>query len=159
MTYIPITIINNVEQQKMIGFWNDDGKKKVLFDKKSNNILASTLGIDDFFQISKCKTTKEIWTLEVTHEGTKKVKISKLNILSQEYKLFRMIPHECILDLQKIFTHLTNHLMDLEKTFTNDVLNLKVLRELSRAWQQKVMTISQKKSLFKMPLTALFEKL
>lgn len=46
--------------------------------------------------------------------------------------MFRMQPREKILNLQKRFTHLKNHLMALEKTFTNDELNLKVLRSLTR---------------------------
>lgn len=33
--YVPKMVINNVEQEKVKGFWNDDDdKNKVLFDKK-----------------------------------------------------------------------------------------------------------------------------
>ncbi|XP_073226919.1 uncharacterized protein [Cicer arietinum] len=70
-----------------------------------------------------------------------------------------MQPGESILDLQKRFSHLTNHLTALGKIFTNDELNLKVLRSLTRAWQPKVTAISEKKSLSKMSLSALFGKL
>jgi hypothetical protein len=89
--------------------------------------------MDEFFRVSTCTTTKEIWdTLVETHEGTAEVKRSRLNTLSQEYELFRMQPGESILDLQKRFVHLTNHLKALGKTLTNDELNLKVLRSLTR---------------------------
>lgn len=54
---------------------------------------------------------------------------------------------EEILDLQKRFTYLTNHLMELGKTFTNDELNLKVLRPLTRVWEPKVTPILEKKSI------------
>jgi hypothetical protein len=158
--FIPTTVTNNVEEIKVKGSWTDDDKKKVLFDKKAINILQSALGMDEFFRISHCKTAKEIWdTLEVTHEGTVEVKRSKLNTLSQEYEMFRMQPGEKILDLQKRFSHLTNHLMALGKTFSNDELNLKILRSLTREWQPKVTAISEKKSLSKMTSAALFGKL
>ena len=158
--FIPTTVVNDVVQVKIKTSWTDDDKKKLLFDKKAINMLHSALGMDEFFRISQCKTAKEIWdTLEVTHEGTEEVKRSKLNTLSQEYELFRMQPGESILDLQKRFSHLTNHLMALGKTFTNDELNLKVLRSLTRAWQPKVTAISEKKSLSKMTSAALFGKL
>ena len=98
-------------------------------------------------------------TLEITHEGTEEVKRSRLNTLSQEYEMFRMMPGENIKDLQKRFTHLTNHLIALAKVFTNNDLNLKVLRSLTRAWQPKVTAISEQKSLSKMTLAALFGKL
>ncbi|KAK2351768.1 hypothetical protein QL285_096970 [Trifolium repens] len=131
--YVPTTVTNNVEEIKVKGSWTDDDKKKVLLDKKAINIFQSALGNDEFFCISHCKTAKEIWyTLEVTHEGTVEVKRSKLNILSQEYEMFRMQPKEKILDLQKRFSHLTNHLIALGKTFSNDELNLKILRSLTR---------------------------
>lgn len=55
--------------------------------------------------------------------------------------MFRMLPGETILDLRKRFTHLTNHLMTIGKTFTNDELNLKVLRSLTRVWKPKVRVI------------------
>ncbi|KAF1864587.1 hypothetical protein Lal_00039215 [Lupinus albus] len=97
-------------------------------------------------------------TLETTHEGTEEVKRSRLNTLSQEYEMFRMKPDEKILDLQKRFTHLKNHLIALGKVLSNSDLNLKVIRSLSRQWQPKVTAISEKKSLSKMSLPALFDK-
>lgn len=67
-----------------------------------------------------------------THEGIIEVNRSRLIILSQEYEMFIMQPGESIVALQKRFVHLTNHLIALGKTFTNDDLNLKALRSLTR---------------------------
>lgn len=47
----------------------------------------------------------------------------------------------------------------LVKSLTYDELNLQVLRSLSRAWKPKVTVISEKTSIFKMSLAALFCKL
>ncbi|XP_050914784.1 uncharacterized protein LOC127129688 [Lathyrus oleraceus] len=158
--FIPTTVVNGASSTKPQGSWDDDDKKRVLYDKKAINILQSALGMDEFFRVSTCTTTKEIWdTLVETHEGTAEVKRSRLNTLSQEYELFRMQPGESILDLQKRFVHLTNHLKALGKTLTNDELNLKVLRSLTREWQPKVTAISEKKSLSTMTFATLFGKL
>lgn len=98
--------------------------------------------MDEFLWVPNWKTAKQIWdTLEVTYEGTEEVKRSKLNSLSQEYKLFKMIPHESNIDFQNRLTHLTNYLMKFEKIFTNDDLNLKFLRSLYRVWHPKVIVI------------------
>lgn len=70
-----------------------------------------------------------------------------------------MQPEESILDLQKRFVHLTNHLKALGKTLTNDELNLKVLRYLTRERKPKVTTNSEKKSLSTMTSATLFGKL
>src|ERR1044072_5748785 len=158
--FAPVCVVNGVGSSKPKASWDEDDKKKVLFDKKAINILQSALSMDEFFRISACTTAKEIWdTLVETHEGTAEVKRSRLNTLSQEYELFRMLPRESILDLQKRFVHLTNHLKALGKTLTNDELNLKVLRSLTKEWQPKVTAISEKKSLSTMTSATLFGKL
>ncbi|XP_050878843.1 uncharacterized protein LOC127082659 [Lathyrus oleraceus] len=158
--FIPTTVVNGASSTMPQGSWDDDDKKRVLYDKKAINILQSALGMDEFFRVSTCTMTKEIWdTLVETHEGMTEVKRSRLNTLSQEYELFRMQPGESILDLQKRFVHLTNHLKALGKTLTNDELNLKVLRSLTREWQPIVTTISEKKSLSTMTSATLFGKL
>ena len=38
-------------------------------DRSAQNIIASALDTNEFFRISKCKTTKEMWeTLKASHE-------------------------------------------------------------------------------------------
>lgn len=90
----------------------------------------------EFFRISNNQTAKEIWdTLEITHERTKEVKRYRLATPSKKYEIFRMLPGEWILDMQKRFTHLTNHLTALEKTLTNNNLNLMITRLLTIVWE------------------------
>lgn len=49
--------------------------KKKLHDKKTKNILSSSLGINGFLRVSNFQTTKEIWdALQVTHKGIDEVK-------------------------------------------------------------------------------------
>ncbi|XP_058733367.1 uncharacterized protein LOC131604975 [Vicia villosa] len=116
--------------------------------------------MDEFFCVSACTTAKQIWdTLVETREGTVEVKRSRLNTLSQEYELFRMQPRESILELQKRFVHLINHLDALGKKISIEEQNLKVLRSLTREWQPKVTAISKKKTLTKMTSATLFGKL
>jgi len=56
-------------------------------------------------------------TLEVTHEGTNDVKSARKHALIQEYEMFRMQKGETIVEVQKRFTHIVNHLMSLGKIF------------------------------------------
>ncbi|KAF1864678.1 hypothetical protein Lal_00031996 [Lupinus albus] len=82
---------------------------------------------------------------ETTHEGTLKVKSFRLNTHSQEYDMFCMKSREKILNLQKRFIQLTNHLIALGKVLSNSDLNLKFLRSLTKTWQPKETVISKKK--------------
>jgi len=69
--------------------------------------------------------------LEVTHEGTIKVKRARKNTLIHEYVMFRMLLGESILDVHKHFTHVVNHLLALGKTFEREELNVKVMKSLT----------------------------
>jgi len=73
--HVLTTVVKGVIAPKPETFWDDDDQNKVLYDKKTINILASFLRMDEFFRESKiCKTAKEIWdTLETTHERTEEV--------------------------------------------------------------------------------------
>jgi len=53
--------------------------------------------------------------LEVTHEGTNDVKRARKHALIQKYELFKMQKGETISDVQKLFSHIVNHLMSLGK--------------------------------------------
>jgi len=97
--------------------------------------------------------------LEVTHEGTNEVKRARKRALIQEYELFKMQQEESIVEVQKRFTHIVNHLMGLGKEFDKEELNIKVLKCLDRSWQPKVTTISESKDLSIMTIAALFGKL
>ncbi|KAL5142273.1 hypothetical protein HKD37_09G025494 [Glycine soja] len=91
--------------------------------------------------------------------STTDVKRSRINTLSHKYELFRMNQNETIQDMQKIFTHIVNHLASLGKIFPNEDLINKVLRCLIRQWQPKVTTIAESRDLTIMFLATLFGKL
>ena len=73
-------------------------------------------------------TVHEIWhTLEVTHEGTNRVKESRINPLMHDFELFQMKPSETIGDIYTRFTDVINSLKALGKTFLKFELVSKVL--------------------------------
>ena len=79
----------------------------VQYNLKAKNIITSALGMDEYFRVSNYKNAKEMWdTLQVTHEGTTNIKISRINTLTHEYELFRMNKNETIQDMKKRFTHI-----------------------------------------------------
>jgi len=72
--------------------------------------------------------------LEFNHEGTTDVKTEKKHALIQEYELFRMLPGETIVDVQKQFPHIVNHVIGLGKQFDKEELNIRILKCLNRSW-------------------------
>ena len=73
--------------------------------------------------------------------------------------MFRMHKGETIIEVQKRFTHIVNHLMSLRKTFDKEELNIKVLKCLDKSWQPKVTSKSKSTDLTSMNIASLFGKL
>jgi len=73
--------------------------------------------------------------------------------------MFRTQKGETVVDVQKRFTHIVNHLISLGKTFEREELNIKILKYLNRSWQPKVTAISKSKDLTTLTTTSFFGKL
>lgn len=99
------------------------------------NIIHSPLNSDEFLRVFVCTTAKEMSDLiQVTHEGTSEVRKAWKNLLIQEYEIFRIKQCEIIWDVQKIFTHIVNHLKGLGKIVEEEEINVKIRKSLNRMW-------------------------
>jgi len=158
--FVPMHVVKNETVKKAWSECSDNEKKKAQYDSLAKNINTSALNMDEFFKVSQCNFAKEMWEiLEVTHEGTDDVKRARKHALIQEYELFRMQPEETIVDVQKRFTYIVNHLTYLGKVFDKEKLNIKIPKCLDRSWQPKVIAIIKSRDLSKLSIAALFRKL
>ena len=136
--------------------WNELEKKTFALNVKAMNALFCALDKNEFNRVSVCETAFDIWhTLEVTHEGTSRVKESKINLLLHSFELFRMKPSETIGDMFTRFTDVVNGLKGLEKSFSDFELVNKILRSLPKSWDPKVTAIQEAKDLSNFPLEEL----
>ena len=97
--------------------------------------------------------------LEVTHQGASFMKETKINILVQQYEMFKMHSNETIAQMFARFTTITNDLNALGKSFTSTELVNKILRSLPKAYQSKVMAIREARDLSKLPFEELMGSL
>ena len=156
------TIIENGFQKSSLPMseWNESEKKVFALNAKAMNALFCALDKNEFNRVSICDSAFDIQrTLEVTHEGTSRVKESKINILVHSYELFRMKPSESIGDIYTRFTDVINGLRALGKDFTNFELVTKILRSLPKSWDPKVTAIQEAKDLKTFPLEELIGSL
>ena len=122
--FIPKLEKDGVSIEKPWSQWTDAKNKRAKFDCNAKSIITSALNSNEFFRVSQCRSSKEMWdTLEVTHKGTNNVKRARKHTLIQEYEMFRILKGESIADVQKWFTHIINHLMSLGKVFDKEELN------------------------------------
>ena len=81
----------------LINHWNNLEKMNFSLNAIAMNAVFCALDKTKFNQVSTCETAFDIWhTLEITHEGTSKVKDSKINFLMHDFELFHMKPSETI---------------------------------------------------------------
>src|SRR5437588_20725 len=127
-----------------VGQWTNEEKKSMQTNSKAMNAFFCDLERNEFNRVSNCKTAHEIWhILEVTHEGTTRVKEFKISVLVHKFELFSMNDGESIKDMYTRFTDITNSLIGLGKTYTSVECVRKILLALNSDWEKKVTAIEE----------------
>jgi len=70
----------------------------------------------------------------------------------RKYELFEMSDKETVMDMYTWFTHITNELKSLGKSFTTEELVRKILGFLPQLWETKVRAIQEAKKLAEISL-------
>ena len=140
--------------------FDSEDYKKMEKNAKAKKLLYFGLGPDEYTRISECESAQAIWNaLQVAHEGTSQVKQSRIELLMRQYELFDMGDRETVMDMYTRFTHITNELKSLGKSFTTEELVRKILRILPRTWEAKVTAIQEAKDMNKITLDELIGNL
>ena len=124
--------------------WSNTQKLDATANAKAMNMLFCALDKNEFNRVSICKTGYEIWnTLKVTHEGTNKVKQSKISMLKNQFQNFRMKQGEIISEMYSRFQDIYHSLLALEVTFIEPDIVSKILNSLTDEWERKVLAIEE----------------
>ena len=112
------------------------------------NIMQCALHPIEFFRVSSCTTTREMWDkLQVIYEGEYEVRETKANMLIFEYVAFRMKDNESVSEMYARLTVLTNGLKSLGKNYTEYELVRIILRSLTLIWHTKAIVIEELRNL------------
>jgi len=126
---------------------------KMMLNENAKKLLHFGLGPDEYTCISKCESAKEIWdALQVANEGTNQVKQSRIELLMRKYEPFKMSDKETVMEMYTRFTHITNELKSLGKSFSTEELVRKILLFLPQSWEAKVTTIQEAQDMDKISL-------
>ncbi|XP_075101612.1 uncharacterized protein LOC142177048 [Nicotiana tabacum] len=119
----------------------------VQINNKVRNLLNNAISGEEYEKISSCDTTKKMWDkLEVTYEGTSKVKETHINMLVHDYELFQMKEGESIEEMFAKFSKIISYLKAFGKPHSSGDQVRKILRSLPpTTWQTKVKTSQEEK--------------
>ena len=136
--------------------WDEAKIKVANFNSRALNALFSTITNEEFKKISSTETAKEAWTiLQITYEGTKAVKDSKLQRLTTSFEEINMEEDESFDEFYANLKDIVNSAFNLGETIPEPKIVRKVLRSLPERFHAKITAIEESKDIEKIPLIEL----
>ncbi|XP_022849834.1 uncharacterized protein LOC111371915 [Olea europaea var. sylvestris] len=131
-----------------ISLWTKDKLAECNWNCKGLHALFMSVSPEEFRRVSMYDTTKEVWDiLETTHEGTKTVKNSKLQMLASRFEEIRMKDDESFDEFYAKLNDIVNSIFNLGERIPEPEIVRKVLRSLSERFRSKVTAIEESKDL------------
>ena len=117
-------------------------------NSKALNAIFYGVSPDEFHQISHITISKEAWQiLETTYEDTKKVKDTKLQMLTTRFEELRMSEDESFDSFYSKLNKVVIGKFNLGEKMEDSKVVWKILRSLPESFRAKVTTIEESKDL------------
>lgn len=101
-------------------------------------MLLCAVSGEEYDKISTYETAKEMWDkLEVTYEGTTKVKKAKINALVNEYELLKIEENKCVQSIFARFSKIVCEVKSLGMIYPHSLQVQKLVRSLPKAYETK----------------------
>ncbi|KAJ9685236.1 hypothetical protein PVL29_017313 [Vitis rotundifolia] len=122
--------------------------------------IFNAISTDEFRRIATCTSAKEAWdVLQVTHEGTNAVKVSKLQMLTSRFETIRMDDHETFGEFNAKLMDIVNSSFNLGEPISNSKVVRKILRSLPERFRAKVTAIEESKDVDSLKIDELVDSL
>ena len=126
----------------------------------SFNAIFSEVTNEEFKKIFLTETAKEAWTiLQMTYEGTKAVKDSKLERLTTSFEVIKMEENESFDEFYAKLKDIVNLVFNLGETIPEPKIVRKVLKSLPGRFHAKITVIEKSKDIDSIPLMKLIGNL
>ena len=135
-----------VRPDVVVAEWSTTQKEATSFNNKAMNAIFNAISIEEFKRISNAEvahTTLNI--LQTVHEGTKAVKINKLQQLTSRFESIRMADDESFNEFYVKLNDIVNSAFNLGEVYDQPKIFRKILRSLTNDFKPKVTTITENK--------------
>ncbi|KAK2449300.1 gag-protease polyprotein [Trifolium repens] len=141
----------DTEELKPEEDWTPAEDTLALGNNKALNALFNGVDKNMFRLIKQCTIAKDAWEiLKTTHEGTSKVKSSRLQLLHSKFENLRMKEEETIYDFHMSILDLANSFDSLGERLSDEKLVRKILRSLPKRFDMKVTAIEEAQNIASM---------
>ena len=136
--------------------WTDAKKEVASFNSKAMNAIFNVVSIEEFKRISNVKIAHTTWNiLQVVHEGTKAVKINKLQQLTSRFESIRMAKDETFDEFYAKLNDIVNSTFNLGEVYEEPKMVRNILRSLTEDFRLKVTAITESKDVNTIPVDEL----
>ena len=120
------------------------------------NAIFNAVSMEEFKRISNVEVARTTWNiLQTVHEGTKVVKINKLQQLTTKCESIRMSDDEFFDEFYAKLNDTINSAYNLGEIYDQPKIVWKILRSLIKDFEPKVTTITESKDVDSIPLMSL----
>ena len=120
------------------------------------NAIYNAVSMEEFKRISNVEVAHTTWNiLQTVHEGTKAVKINKLQQLTTRFESIRMSNDEFFDEFYAKLNDIVNSAYNLGEIYDQPKIVRKILRSLTEDFKPKVTAITESKDVDSIPVDEL----
>ena len=139
-----------------ISKWQTSQKEATTFNSKAMNVIFIAVSMEEFKRISNVEVAHTVWNiLKIVHEGTKTVKINKLQQLTSKFESIRMFDDESFNEFYAKLNDIVNSAYNLGEIYDQPKIVRKILRSLIENFRPKVTAITESKDVDSIPVDEL----
>ena len=140
--------------------WETSQKEAASFNSKPMNAIFNAVSMEEFKRISNVEIAHTAWNiLQTVHEGTKAVKINKLQQLTSKFESIRMSDNESFDEFYAKLNDIVNSAFNLGEIYDQPKIVRKILRFLTKNFRPKVIAITKSKDMDSIPIDELIGSL
>ena len=124
------------------------------------NTIFNAISMEEFKRISNVKVAHTAWNiLQAVHEGTKAVKINKLQQLTSKFESVRISDDESFDEFYAKLNDIVNSAYNLGEIYDQSKIVRKFLKSLTKNFRPKVTAITESRDVDSIPVDELVESL
>ncbi|KAA0062800.1 gag-pol polyprotein [Cucumis melo var. makuwa] len=128
-------IVDGVFVPKSEVDWTDAEEQGSVRNVRALNAIFNGVDLNAFKLINSCSSVKEAWKiLEVAYEGIKKVKISRLQLVTSKFEVLKMFEDEPISESNERVLEIANESLLLGEK----ILESKIMRKVMRLYLENL---------------------
>ena len=144
------------ELTTLVSEWQTSQKEAAAFNSKAMNAIFNTVSMREFKRISNVVVAHTAWNiLQIVHEGSKAVKINKLQQLTSKFESIKMSDDESFDEFYAKLNGIVNFAYNLGEIYDQPKIVRKILRSLTENFRLKVIAITESKDVDSIPVDEL----